>query len=88
MLHNFGRVYNSQKKGETHFQINYIADRPMTSIITLTMAADDIKIYTKTSKGRIISAFIDTFEALSTTGLLQVIIQNIGSFTAAYQAST
>lgn len=37
------------------------------------------------SPGRIVEAYIDSFEALSTDGLLTVIVQNTGSITATYQ---
>lgn len=85
MLHNFGRVYSlPHTAGRTDFQLNFIADRPTTSLVVLTMAADDLKVVTRVAPGRIISAFIDTFEALSTTGTLLAVIQNTGSFTATY----
>ena len=38
------------------------------------------------SPGRIVEAYIDSFEALAETGTLMVILQNIGSITATYQA--
>ena len=88
MLHNFGRVHSlPHTRGITDFQINFIADRPTKSIVVVTMAADDLKVVTKESPGRIVSTFIETFEALSTTGLLLIIIQNTGSFTATYNVS-
>lgn len=39
------------------------------------------------SPARILEAFINSFEALSSTGLLQVYIQNIGILTATYEVS-
>lgn len=89
MLHNFGRVHSlPHTKGGTDFQVNYIAERPTKSVIVITMAADDLRIVNRISPGRIVSAFMDTFEALSTTGLLMVFIQNTGSFTAIYNVSS
>lgn len=42
---------------------------------------------TSRSPARILEAYIDSFEALSSTGLLQVYIQNIGYLTATYEVS-
>ena len=88
MLHNFGKVHSlPHTKGLTDFQVNFIADRPTTSIIIVTMAADDLKVVNRVAPGRIISVFIDTFEALSSTGLLLAVIQNTGTFTSTYNVA-
>ena len=86
MLHNFGKVYSMpHTSGRTDFQVNFIADRPTTSLIVITMAADDLITITRVAPGRIVSAYIDAFEALSTTGSLLVVIQNMGSYTSTYK---
>lgn len=85
MLHNFGKVYSMpHTRGRTDFQLTFIADRPTTSLLVITMAADDLKVVTRVSPGRIISAYIDSFEALSTTGVLVIVIQNTGTYTSIY----
>ncbi len=85
MLHNFGKVHSlPHTNGRTDFQVNFIADRPTTSLLVITMAADDLKVTTKVAPGRIVSAYIDTFESLSTTGSLTTIIQNMGTYTTTY----
>lgn len=85
MLHNFGKVFSvPHTSGRTDFQVNFLADRPTTSLIVITMAADDIKIITRVAPGRIVSAYIETFEALSTTGTLLAVIQNTGTYTSTY----
>lgn len=85
MLHNFGKVFSlPHTNGRTDFQVNFIADRPTTSLVVLTIAADDIKVITRVAPGRIVSAYIESFEALSTTGALLTIIQNTGSYTSTY----
>ncbi len=88
-MHQFGRVYHRPASPGEHleYQVNYVTDRPTTSLVVLTLAADNIQIYTQTSSGKIVSAFIDTFEALTTTGLLEVVIFNNGDKTASYTAS-
>jgi len=68
-------------------KIVFVAKGSSKSLIILTMAADDIRVFTQTSKGRIVSAFIDSFEALSTTGLLEVEVQNTGDKRALFKAS-
>ena len=85
MLYNFGKVYSMpHTRGRTDFQVNFIADRSTTSLLVITMAADDLKVVTRVAPGRIVSAYIDSFEALSTTGLLVTIIQNTGTYTSSY----
>lgn len=85
MLHNFGKTHSMpHTKGRTDFQVNFVADRPTTSLLVITMAADDLKLTTRLASGRIVSAYIDSFEALSTTGALLTIVQNTGTYTATY----
>lgn len=85
MLHNFGKVYSlPHTKGRTDFQVNFIANRPTTSLVVITMAADDLKTITRVAPGRIVSAYIDSFEALSTTGILLTVIQNLGAYTSTF----
>lgn len=85
MLHNFGKTHSlPHTNGRTDFQVNFIADRPTTSLLVITMAADDLKITTRVAPGRIVSAYIDSFEALSTTGTLLTVIQNTGTYTTTY----
>jgi hypothetical protein len=88
MLHNYGKVYSvPHTNGEIDYQLNFLADRPTKSVVMLSMVADDIRVVVHKSPGRIIEAFIEAFEALATTGDLIVIVQNIGSLTASYNAS-
>lgn len=88
MLYNFGRVFSlPHTNGRTDFQINFIANRPTTSLVVLTIAADDIRTITRVAPGRIVSAYIDSFEALSTTGTLITIIQNMGAYSSTYNVS-
>ena len=85
MLHNFGKVYSlPHTKGRTDFQVNFVADRSTTSLLVITMAADDLKVTTRVAPGRIVSAYIDSFEALSTTGTLLTVVQNTGAYTSTY----
>lgn len=85
MLYSFGKVHSMpHTSGRTDFQVNFIADRPTTSLVVITMAADDLKTINKVAPGRIVSAYIDAFEALSSTGTLLTIIQNTGVYTATY----
>ena len=86
MLHHFGQVYSPPDQ-KIKNQVIFVAKGNAKSLIVLTMAADDIKVFTQSSKGRIVSAFIDTFEALSTTGLLEVEVQNTGDKRVLYKAS-
>lgn len=52
------------------------------SVITLTFSADDIQFITNVSPGKIVSAQVDPFEALSKNGELRAQVQNIGSIVA------
>jgi hypothetical protein len=87
MVHNFGKVHSTKYDSNTNeidYQLNFIADSIQRSLIVITLQADDIRFIVNRSPGRIIEAFIDPFEALSTNGLLNVFIQNTGSLTATY----
>ena len=88
MLHNFGKVHSvPHTKDLTDYQVNFIATNPAKSLITISMAADDITIVEHRSPGRIVEAYIESFESLSATGTLIVLVQNIGSFTAVFNVS-
>lgn len=89
MLYNYGKVHSvPHTNGTINYQLNFLADRPTKSVVMLSMVADDIKVMVHKSPGRIIEAYIEAFEALSTTGDLMVMVQNIGSLTASYNVST
>lgn len=88
MLHNYGKAHSMpHTKGRTDFQVTFVADRPTTSLLVITMAADDLKLTTRMAPGRIVSAYIDSFEALSSTGSLLTIVQNTGTYTTTYDVS-
>ena len=88
MLHNFGRVHSlPHTRNRTDFQVNFVADRPTTSLLVISMAADDLRVTTRVAPARIVSAYIDSFEALSTTGTLLTIIQNQGTYTSTYDVN-
>ncbi|XP_019853252.1 PREDICTED: uncharacterized protein LOC109582771 [Amphimedon queenslandica] len=88
MLHGFGEVHkNSYRINATDYQLNFIAQRIQRSLITISMQADNLRLVINKSPARILEAYIDSFEALSSTGLLQVYIQNIGFLTATYEVS-
>ena len=88
MLHNFGKVHSvPHTRGLVNYQLNFLADRPTKSLIMISMVADDLKVIVHKSPGRIVEAYIEAFEALSTTGDLLVIVQNIGGLTASYNVS-
>lgn len=88
MLHNFGKVHSVPHTSDiTDYQVNFIANRPTKSLIVISLAADDMKVVVHKSPGRIVEAYIESFEALSSTGTLITLVQNIGSFTATYNVS-
>ena len=88
MLHNFGKVHSvPHSRGLVDYQLSFLADRPTKSLIMISMVADDLKVIVHKSPGRIVEAYIEAFEALSTTGDLLVIVQNIGGLTASYNVS-
>ena len=88
MLHNYGKVYSvPHTNGKIDYQLNFLADRPTKSVVMISMVADDIKVMVHKSPGKIVEAYIESFEALATTGDLIVIAQNIGSLTASYNVS-
>lgn len=85
MLHNFGRVHSFPHTRErTDYQMNFIAQRVRRSLLTLSMEADSLRIVINKASGRIIEAFLEPFESLSTQGFLSIYIQNTGSLTATY----
>ena len=88
MLHNYGKVYSvPHTNGKIDYQLNFLADRPTKSVVMISMVADDIKVVVHKSPGKIVEAYIESFEALATAGDLIVIAQNIGSLTASYNVS-
>lgn len=89
MLHNFGRVHSLPHIPGVviNYQINFIADKPARSLITITLVADDIKIIVRKSPARIVEAYIESFESLAEAGQLVAIVQNIGSYSAMYNVS-
>ncbi|KAL5463657.1 hypothetical protein EMCRGX_G032572 [Ephydatia muelleri] len=83
MAHNYGKVYSvPDSKGVPRFELNFVAQSNKVSLIAITMEADSIK-----SSGRIVEAHINTFQALSSEGLLFAVIQNTGHLTATYHVS-
>ncbi|KAL3681912.1 hypothetical protein R1sor_024868 [Riccia sorocarpa] len=54
----------------------------MTSVITVEMAADNIRFLTNRSPGKIQKAEVKSFEALSRNGVLTVELRNIGEISA------
>ena len=85
MLHNFGKVHSFPHTSErTDFQMNFIAQRVRRSLLTLSMEADSLRTVVNRASGRILEAFLEPFESLSTEGLLDIYIQNTGGLTATY----
>ncbi len=89
MLYNYGKVHSLPRTdGMRDYQLNFIADNPARSLITLTMVADDIRIVEFKSSGRIIETYVERFESLSDTGSLAIIIMNTGQFTSVFNVRT
>lgn len=85
MLYNYGKLHSVPRTDdETDYQLNFIANNPARSLITLTMVADDIRLIEFKSFGRIVEAYMEKFESLSELGSLTVIIQNTGDYTAVF----
>ena len=85
MLHNFGKVHSFPHTTErTDFQMNFLAQRVRRSLLTLSMEADSLKVVVNKAVGRILEAFLEPFESLSTQGFLSIYIQNTGALTATY----
>jgi hypothetical protein len=62
-------------------------DGVFNTLITLEIKADDIKFYINVSNGIIDYAIINTFESLSSDGVLQTQITNSGNLTALFYIS-
>ena len=89
MLYNYGKVHSVPRtSGMTDYQVNFIAANPAKSLITISLAADDITIVEHKSYGRIVEAYIESFESLSATGVLNIIIQNTGRYTSVFNVRT
>lgn len=57
MLRNFGKVHSlPHSSGMTNFQLNFIADKPMRSLLTISMVADDLQIVINRSRTQCINA--------------------------------
>lgn len=54
------------------------------SQVIVTLAADSIEFVSFKTEGRIMSAYVDNFEALSTHGIIKITILNSGNFTAMF----
>ena len=83
-MRNFGQI-DFLPSNSTALQFRSI--RLQKSMIVLTLAADELRMVVNVSPGRIVEAFIESFEALSINGLLVVLIENTGEISARYQVS-
>jgi len=55
-----------------------------TSVITLTVSADDLVFISNRSPGRILVAYVEPFESLSRDGVLVARVANVGTLAADY----
>lgn len=56
----------------------YTIDRPASSVVTLTLSADNIVLIQNNAPGKINSAYVLPFESQSKNGMMRVMISNIG----------
>ena len=85
--HYFPRFYGDfkgVKRDETSYHLNYLSHKTHKSLITLKFTADYISFVEYRSPGRIVEALIEDFLALVGSGILTVVVQNIGTITSDY----
>ncbi len=88
LSHYFPRFYGDyqgiKRDPSNRLVMEYLAHMTHRTLITLVFTADDISYVENRSPGRIVEALIEDFLALSGSGRLTVVIQNIGSATSDY----
>lgn len=64
------------------YHMSYLSHKVHKSLITLQFTADDISFVEHRSPARIVEAMIEDFLALAGSGILTVVVQNMGALTA------
>jgi hypothetical protein len=72
---------------EQQYYVAYLVDHVQASLVTLTLAADNVSFTVNLSPGKIVAANLSSFAASSRDGVLSLLILNTGSVTADYQVS-
>jgi hypothetical protein len=80
LLHTFGPL-------EQEYYIAYVVGNVQASLLTLTVAADNISYVVNLAPGRIIQANISSFASSTRDGVLSLTVMNVGGVTADYQLS-
>lgn len=75
------------RRDELSYHMSYRSHKVHKSLITLQFTADDISFVEHRSPARIVEAMIEDFLALAGSGMLTVVVQNIGVLTADFSVS-
>ena len=85
LLSYYGKLYTTApSKDSVNYRVQFENENLGRSQIVLTLTADDIKFVIHNSSGRIVSAYVEDFEALTKQGNAMLLVLNEGNLTASY----
>ena len=85
LLSYYGKLYTSGSDKDTlDYRIQFINEDLGRSQVVLTLTADELKFVIHNSSGRIVSAYVEDFEALTQQGNAMLLVLNEGNLTASY----
>lgn len=65
-------------------KLQFVVNQILSSVVSLELNADQVRYLVNRSPGKILSAVVPTFEAVSRNGNMLVVVQNNGTLTADY----
>lgn len=80
----YGKFSMLQGQSASSRYLAFEMPAPPLSVVTLTFSADNLKLITNNSPGKINSAYVEPFEAQSKAGIMNVMVSNIGQIESEY----
>ena len=85
LLSYYGKLYTTApSKDGVSYRVQFENENLGRSQVVLTLTADDLKFVIHNSSGRIVSAYVEDFEALTQQGNAMLLVLNEGNLTASY----
>ena len=83
LLSYYGKLYTTAQDG-VNYRVQFENENLGRSKVVLTLTADDLKFVIHNSSGRIVSAYVENFEALTQQGNAMLLVLNEGNLTASF----
>lgn len=85
LLSYYGKLHTSGSDKDTlDYRVQFVNEDLGRSQVVLTLTADELKFVIHNSSGRIVSAYVEDFEALTQQGKAMLLVLNEGNLTASY----